>query len=116
MKSTGAGYFSSSTDGREQQLTPEFLEGLTPSRLSGISAGTAAKSAGSHHQHDTWYYAVDMAADTGPELKVGQEVSLRLSKGLAKRTPPAHIYAISAGGKNGRMAGGFLLVAATSPR
>lgn len=102
VKSTGAGYFSGSTDGCEQQLTPEFLEGLTPSRLSGISAGTAAKSAGKIITSSTWYYAVDLAADTARELKVGQEVSLRLSKGL-QQDAPAYIYAISAE-ENGRMA------------
>ena len=102
VKSTGAGYFSGSTDGCEQQLTPEFLEGLTPSKLSGISAGTAAKSAGKIITSSTWYYAVDLAADTARELKVGQEVSLRLSKGL-QQDAPAYIYAISAE-ENGRMA------------
>lgn len=102
VKSTGAGYFSGSTDSCEQQLTPEFLEGLTPSKLSGISAGTAAKSAGKIITSSTWYYAVDLAADAARELKVGQEVSLRLSKGL-QQDAPAYIYAISAE-ENGRMA------------
>mgnify|MGYP003311548019 CR=1 FL=1 len=46
----------------QQQLTPEFLEGLTPSRLSGISAGTAAKSAGKIITSSTWYYAAVLPA------------------------------------------------------
>ena len=102
VKSTGAGYFSGSTDGCEGTLTPAFLEGVTPSQLNGLSASAAVKSAGKIITSSTWYYAAVLPAAEAGELEVGQEVTLRLSKGL-KQDAPAHVQSIS-NQENGQVA------------
>ena len=55
VRTTSAGYFSGSTDGCEQQLTPAMLSELTPSMLDGLRAGTAVKGAGKIFTGSTWY-------------------------------------------------------------
>ena len=101
VRTTSAGYFSGSTDGCEQQLTPAMLSELTPSMLDGLRAGTAVKGAGKIITGSTWYYAADVAADTARELSVGQQVTLRLSKGLAQDAA-AYVHSVSAE-EDGRM-------------
>ena len=91
VQTAAAGYFSGSTDGCEGTLTPAFLEGVTPSQLNGLSA---VKSAGKIITSSTWYYAAVLPAAEAEELEVGQEVTLRLSKGL-KQDAPAHVQSIS---------------------
>lgn len=94
VQTAAAGYFSGSTDGCEGTLTPAFLEGVTPSQLNGLSASAAVKSAGKIITSSTWYYAAVLPAAEAGELEVGQEVTLRLSKGL-KQDAPAHVQSIS---------------------
>ena len=62
VQTAAAGYFSGSTDGCEGTLTPAFLEGVTPSRLNGLSASAAVKSAGKIITSSTWYYAAVLPA------------------------------------------------------
>lgn len=95
VRTTSAGYFSGSTDGCEQQLTPAMLSELTPSKLDGLRAGTAVKGAGKIITGSTWYYAADVSADTARELSVGQQVTLRLSKGL-EQDAAAYVHSVSA--------------------
>ena len=94
VQTAAAGYFSGSTDGCEGTLTPAFLEGVTPSQLNGLSASAAVKSAGKIITSSTWYYAAVLPAAEAEGLEVGQEVTLRLSKGL-KQDAPAHVQSIS---------------------
>ena len=101
VRTSTSGYFSASTDGCEQQLTPAMLSELTPSKLDGLRAGTAVKGAGKIITGSTWYYAADVAADAARELSVGQQVTLRLSKGL-EQDATAYVYSISAE-EDGRM-------------
>ena len=51
-------------------------------------------SAGKIITSSTWYYAAVLPAAEAEELEVGQEVTLRLSKGL-KQDAPAHVQSIS---------------------
>ena len=95
VKTAVAGVYSGSTDGSEETLTPEFLADVTPSKLDGISAGCAVKSAGKIITDNTWYFAANIPAQQARELQVGQEVTLRLSKGLQQDTP-AYVQSISA--------------------
>lgn len=95
VKTAVAGVYSGSTDGSEETLTPEFLADVTPSKLDGISAGSAVKSAGKIITDNTWYFAANIPAQQARELQVGQEVTLRLSKGLQQDTP-AYVQSISA--------------------
>ena len=94
VQTAAAGYFSGSTDGCEGTLTPAFLEGVTPSQLNGLSASAAVKSAGKIITSSTWYYAAVLPAAEAEGLEVGQEVTLRLSKGL-KQDAPAYVQSIS---------------------
>ena len=94
VQTAAAGYFSGSTDGCEGTLTLAFLEGVTPSQLNGLSASAAVKSAGKIITSSTWYYAAVLPAAEAEGLEVGQEVTLRLSKGL-KQDAPAHVQSIS---------------------
>ena len=94
VQTAAAGYFSGSTDGCEGTLTPAFLEGVTPSRLNGLSASAAVKSAGKIITSSTWYYAAVLPAAEAEGLEVGQEVTLRLSKGL-KQDTPAYVWSVS---------------------
>ncbi len=90
-----AGVYSGSTDGSEEALTPDFLADVTPARLDALSTGSAVKSAGKIITDNTWYFAANIPAQQARELQVGQEVTLRLSKGLQQDTP-AYVQSISA--------------------
>lgn len=95
VKTAVAGVYSGSTDGSEEALTPDFLADVTPARLDALSTGSAVKSAGKIITDNTWYFAANIPAQQARELQVGQEVTLRLSKGLQQDTP-AYVQSISA--------------------
>ena len=95
VKAAVAGVYSGSTDGSEETLTPDFLTDVTPARLDALSTGSAVKSAGKIITDNTWYFAANIPAQQARELQVGQEVTLRLSKGLQQDTP-AYVQSISA--------------------
>ena len=95
VKTAVAGIYSGSTDGSEEALTPDFLTDVTPARLDALSTGSAVKSAGKIITDNTWYFAANIPAQQARELQVGQEVTLRLSKGL-QQDPPAYVQSISA--------------------
>ena len=94
VKTAVAGIYSGSTDGSEEALTPDFLTDVTPARLDALSTGSAVKSAGKIITDNTWYFAANIPAQQARELQVGQEVTLRLSKGLQQDTP-AYVQSIS---------------------
>lgn len=95
VKTAVAGVYSGSTDGSEETLTPDFLADVTPARLDALSTGSAVKNAGKIITDNTWYFAANIPAQQARELQVGQEVTLRLSKGLQQDTP-AYVQSISA--------------------
>lgn len=95
VKTAVAGVYSGSTDGSEEALTPDFLTDVTPARLDALSTSSAVKSAGKIITDNTWYFAANIPAQQARELQVGQEVTLRLSKGLQQDTP-AYVQSISA--------------------
>ena len=95
VKTAVAGVYSGSTDGSEEALTPDFLTDVTPARLDALSTGSAVKSAGKIITDNTWYFAANIPAQQARELQVGQEVTLRLSKGL-QQDAPAYVHSISA--------------------
>lgn len=95
VKTAVAGVYSGSTDGSEEALTPDFLTDVTPARLDALSTGSAVKSAGKIITDNTWYFAANIPTQQARELQVGQEVTLRLSKGLQQDTP-AYVQSISA--------------------
>ncbi len=95
VKTAVAGVYSGSTDGSEETLTPDFLTDVTPARLDALTAGSAVKSAGKIITDNTWYFAANIPAQQARELQVGQEVTLRLSKGL-QQDAPAYVQSISA--------------------
>ena len=95
VKTAVAGVYSGSTDGSEEALTPDFLTDVPPARLDALSTGSAVKSAGKIITDNTWYFAANIPAQQARELQVGQEVTLRLSKGL-QQDAPAYVQSISA--------------------
>ena len=95
VKTAVAGVYSGSTDGSEEALTPDFLTDVTPARLDALSTDSAVKSAGKIITDNTWYFAANIPAQQARELQVGQEVTLRLSKGL-QQDAPAYVQSISA--------------------
>ena len=95
VKTAVAGVYSGSTDGSEESLTPDFLTDVTPARLDALSTGSAVKSAGKIITDNTWYFAANIPVQQARELQVGQEVTLRLSKGL-QQDAPAYVQSISA--------------------
>lgn len=95
VKTAVAGVYSGSTDGSEETLTPGFLADVTPARLDALAAGSAVKSAGKIITDNTWYFAANIPVQQARELQVGQEVTLRLSKGL-QQDAPAYVQSISA--------------------
>ena len=102
VKTAVAGVYSGSTDGSEETLTLDFLADVTPARMDALAAGSAVKSAGKIITDNTWYFAANIPAQQARELQVGQEVTLRLSKGLQQDTP-AYVQSISAE-ENGQVA------------
>ena len=77
-----SGTYSAVCDGYETVLTPELLEGLTPSGLSAVRAATDHGSMGKLIYGDTWYYAVNLPLEQAQTLKTMGSVNIRLAKGF----------------------------------
>ena len=77
-----SGTYSAVCDGYETVLTPELLEGLTPSRLSAVRAASDHGSMGKLIYGDTWYYAVNLPLEQAQTLKTMGSVNIRLAKGF----------------------------------
>lgn len=90
-----AGLYSAGVDGFEAVLTPESLEGLTPSALSALTADPAVSSrTGKLVLGDEWYYAAALSAEDAAALWSRQEelgkdetLLLRFSKGVDRDLP-----------------------------
>ncbi|MBO4853584.1 MAG: hypothetical protein J5482_00360 [Oscillospiraceae bacterium] len=79
-----AGLYSALCDGYEGVLTPDFLRTVTPSALNGVAPAENRGNVGKLIYGDTWYYAAVIDAGRAQELKAGQMVTLRLTKGLER--------------------------------
>ncbi len=77
-----SGTYSAVCDGYETVLTEEFLEDVTPSKLSGVKAAAEQSNVGKLIYGDTWYYAVVLPAEQAAELKTMGRVDVRLAKGF----------------------------------
>ena len=77
-----SGTYSAVCDGYETVLTPELLEGLTPSKLSAVRAASDHGSMGKLIYGDTWYYAVNLPLEQAQTLKTMGSVNIRLAKGF----------------------------------
>ena len=74
------GYFSALVDGYEQVLTPDMLEGLTPSALAAVEADSSLSSnVGKLITSDTWYFAANIRLSEAAELEEGDVVTLRFA-------------------------------------
>lgn len=86
-----AGLYSAEVDGYETVLTPEVLDGLTPSGLSALTADPAAVSrTGKLVLGDEWYYAAVLPFEDAValrELQGNGTLSLRFSKGVDRDLP-----------------------------
>lgn len=89
ISATEAGLYSAVVDGYETVLTPESLETLTPSALSGIKASNETTSnVGKLVLGKEWYYAAVVSADMAESLKKmeqqGDSLLLRFAKGVER--------------------------------
>lgn len=106
-----AGLYSAEVDGFEAVLTPDMLEGLTPSALSSLTADpSTASRTGKLVLGDEWYYAAVVSAEDGASLQQLQAESggtllLRFSKGV-DRDLPVTLESLGAR-ENGRMVAVF---------
>ncbi len=87
-----AGLYSAEVDGFETVLTPEALEGLTPSGLSGLTADPAVSSrTGKLVLGDEWRYAAVLSAEDAAALRQRQEeegsLLLRFTQGADRDFP-----------------------------
>lgn len=88
-----AGLYSSEVDGFEAVLTPDMLEGLTPSALSSLTADpSVASRTGKLVLGDAWYYAAVLTAEDAAKLwqlqtENGGTLLLRFSKGVDRDLP-----------------------------
>ena len=89
-----SGIYSAVVDGYETLLTPANLESLTPSALSSLEADPSVQSnVGKLIVSDRWYYAAALSDEDAQDLKVGQSVTLRFSKGAADDLP-AEVWSV----------------------
>lgn len=78
-----AGLYSAVVDGYEAVLTPESLQEMTPSQLSGVKADASVRSTvGKLILGDTWYYAASMSTADAEAL----EKELEKKKGEQHRS------------------------------
>ncbi|MDO4316046.1 MAG: HlyD family efflux transporter periplasmic adaptor subunit [Oscillospiraceae bacterium] len=84
-----SGLYSAVVDGYETVLTPESLEGMTPSQLAGVRADAAVQSGvGKLILGDAWYYAAVMSAADAEELQEeGGSLTLRFTKSVERDLP-----------------------------
>lgn len=76
-----SGIYSAVVDGYESVLTPDILEGLTPSNINKIQPDGTVSELGKLITGTTWYYAASMAAEDAEALTEGKTVTLRFVKG-----------------------------------
>lgn len=79
-----SGVYSAVTDGYESVLTPESLEGLTPSAITRIQPTGESSQLGKLITSEVWYYAASVNAGEADRLSVGKTVTLRFVKGSGR--------------------------------
>ena len=89
------GTYSAVSDGYETVLTPEFLTDVTPSALDAVQKQEEPADAGKLIYGDTWYYTAAVSETDAQKLQAGDEVVLRLAKGL-ERDVPVKVRSVSA--------------------
>ncbi len=91
-----SGLYSAAVDGYEQALTPDALDGMTPSQLESVQADHAVSSnVGKLILGDSWYYAVVMDARAAAEVedacraleRRGGALTLRFAKTMEEDLP-----------------------------
>lgn len=109
-----AGLYSAEVDGFEAVLTPAFLEGLTPSGLSAVTAEAGVSSrVGKLVLGDAWYYAAPLSSEDAIALqqreaelrRSGDSLYLRFSIGV-DRDLPVTLDSVGAS-ENGRVVAVF---------
>lgn len=79
-----SGLYSAVVDGYETVLTPELLDGLTPSGLSGLRPVAVSEGVGKLVLGDAWYFAVSLSAAEAKALTPGATETLRFAKGVER--------------------------------
>lgn len=99
-----AGLYSAVVDGYEAVLTPESLEGLTPSRLAALQPDGSGlpNHVGKLVLGDTWYYAAAVTESEAQTLAESGNLKLRFAKGVSRDLDVELTYIGEA--ENGRVA------------
>ena len=99
-----AGLYSAVVDGYEAVLTPESLEGLTPSRLAALQPDVRGlpNHVGKLVLGDTWYYAAAVTESEAQTLAESRNLKLRFAKGVSRDLDVDLTYISAA--ENGRVA------------
>lgn len=99
-----AGLYSAVVDGYEAVLTPESLEGLTPSRLAALQpdGSDLPNHVGKLVLGDTWYYAAAVTESEARTLAESGNLKLRFAKGVSRDLDVELTYISEA--ENGRVA------------
>ena len=99
-----AGLYSAVVDGYEAVLTPESLEGLTPSRLAALQPDGSGlpNHVGKLVLGDTWYYAAAVTESEAQTLAESGNLKLRFAKGVSRDLDVELMYISEA--ENGRVA------------
>lgn len=99
-----AGLYSAVVDGYEAVLTPESLEGLTPSRLAALQPDGSGlpNHVGKLVLGDTWYYAAAVTESEAQTLAESGNLKLRFAKGVSRDLDVELTYISEA--ENGRVA------------
>lgn len=78
------GTYSYSCDGYESVLTMKFLDKVTPGALNDLSPNKVGENIGKMIYGETWYFVANVPEEDVASLHLGQNVKLRLSKGLSQ--------------------------------
>ena len=99
-----AGLYSAVVDGYEAVLTPESLEGLTPSRMAALQPDGSGlpNHVGKLVLGDTWYYAAAVTESEAQTLAESGNLKLRFAKGVSRDLDVELMYISEA--ENGRVA------------
>lgn len=76
-----SGLYSAVVDGYETVLTPDTIEGLTPSQFNAVQPdGAVASHVGKLILGDSWYYVAILRSEEIKEIREAGQISIRFSK------------------------------------
>ena len=87
IKASFAGTYSAVVDGYESVLTPELLEGLTPSGFDTISPAAVSSTVGKIIESDEWHFVSVLSEQDAARLRKNPSLTLRMASGVSFNLP-----------------------------